>query len=208
MNNGNENYPYGPETQYPQQPGQDNQPPYQPNQTAYPQQQSLYGQVPPYQQQAPYGQQPYGQQPYGQMQSYQQPYGQAQPYRQAYPQRPQLRQGRGPGSGQAVTGMVMTVISIPLAIASGIFFWLGIYALIADAAALVLAIVGITLSASGGTKNMRAGYVRGGASIAGIVCGIIGIVLATVMFTCTGCTTIAYCNGASFQRTVNGFKIR
>ena len=33
-------------------------------------------------------------------------------------------------------------------------------------------------------------------------------VLATVMFTCTGCTTIAYCNGASFQRTVNGFKIR
>ncbi len=133
---------------------------------------------------------------------YQQPpYGQRQPYQQ----RPALRQEAGPGSRLAMIGMVMAILSIPAAIASGFLFFLGVYSLIIDGAALILGIVGLAVSVAGGTANIRAGFVRGGASIAGMVCGIVGVALATIMFSCTGCATIAYCNA---QNTLKNIRLR
>lgn len=89
--------------------------------------------------------------------------------------------------------MVLSVISIPAAITAGFLSFLGIVAFIINIIALGLGIVGLVMSASGGTKNMRAGYVRGGMSVAGIVCGIVGVSIAGLMLACTGCVTAAYC---------------
>ena len=210
MNNGNfddrYNDNYG-DNYSGQDPGQNDRTQY-PGQYQQPYQQQPYQQQ-PYQQQ-PYQQQSYQQQSYQQQsyqQQFQQQYGQpnrpAQPYR--YPQQRQLLKDSGPGSGQAIVGMVLSIISIPASILSGVFIYLGIYAMIIDAVALGLGITGLVMSAVGGSKNMRAGYVRGGASVAGIVCGIVGVSFGAVMLACTGCVSTAYCTAES---ALKSFKYR
>lgn len=156
-------YPYEqPQPQYPnpsdpyaggQYQGQSQYPPQQPP--------TVYGQP-------GYGEQPY-QQPYppAQQQMYppvQQPYPQNQSYQNPY--NPNLYSVPGAqssqGSGMAVAGLVLGIISI-------VFCWIPFVD-------LLIGIIGLVLSLLG-----RRSLSRRGIAIAGLVCSIIGLVLTVII---------------------------
>jgi len=150
--------PYNPQ-QPPQEPGA-NQPPTPPGSYPPP---PPYGQEPPqYGQQPPqYGQEPpqYGQQPpqYGQAPQYgQQPYGAPPPYGPGGPV--------GPSNTQGLVGMILGILSIPLACCPYLGFVLGV-------AGGVLGFLGRKKADAGLATNR-------GMALAGLICGAIGVVLS------------------------------
>jgi hypothetical protein len=108
----------------------------------------------------PYGQQPYGQQPYGQ-----------QPYPPAPYGPPPMPYGYGPqprrSNGKAVTAMVLGILSILLC-------WLFFF----DAA---LVIPGLIFSLIAMSETKGAGGSGRGMAVAGLICTLIGAVLATIL---------------------------
>lgn len=114
---------------------------------------------PPYGQQQPYGQSPYGQSPYGQHQPYGQvPYGQT-PYGQPY------GGFAPPKDGSATTAMVLGIVAV------GGAFICGITVLLSPVALIMGLSSKRRIDASGGRLGGR------GEAQAGFVLGIIGTVL-------------------------------
>lgn len=87
--------------------------------------------------------------------------------------------------GKAVAGLVLGIISIALA-------WWGITSLIA----LPMSIVGLCLSVSGG-KGLKAAGQPAGVATAGLVLGIIAVVLTAITFFTCGLCSICYAAGAA-----------
>lgn len=75
------------------------------------------------------------------------------------------------GKGQAIAGLVLGIVSLVLSFFGG---WLSIIALPA-------AIVGLVLSVVGG-KKMRANDQSTGLATAGLVIGIIAVVITAILF--------------------------
>ena len=101
--------------------------------------------------------------------------------------------GPGPGDGQAKTGMILGIISIVLSVVSDFMAFAPIVGVIMSVVALVAGIVGLVMAVKGGNANAKAGYPKGGAATAGIVCVIIGIVFSGISVACTGCWACAVC---------------
>ncbi len=92
------------------------------------------------------------------------------------------------GKGAAVAGLVLGIIALVLRIFLG--GWLGLVV-------LALSIVGLVLSVNGGKKLKAAGQPAGVAT-AGLVLGIIAVVLSALLFlTCDLCIICAVCAAAS-----------
>ncbi|MBQ4557848.1 MAG: hypothetical protein IJA61_00525 [Clostridia bacterium] len=84
------------------------------------------------------------------------------------------------GKGLAVSGMVLGIVSLVLC-------WFGVLAF----AALPLAIVGLVLSIVGG-KKLKANNAPSGIATAGLVIGIIAVVLTGIAFVSCGlCVVLA-----------------
>lgn len=91
------------------------------------------------------------------------------------------------GKGAAIAGLVLGIVALVLGFLGG---WLSIVA-------LPLAIVGLVLSVNGGKKLKAAGQASGVAT-AGLVLGIIAVVLTAIFFfTCGLCVICATCAAAS-----------
>ncbi|MER7439760.1 DUF4190 domain-containing protein [Micromonospora avicenniae] len=185
---------------YGQQPNQD---PTQPHDPYAPPPPAPYGQQPtsgqPYGQpqppQPPYGQQPTSGQPYGQQPTSGQPYGQpqppygqqptsgqpyGQPYQDPYGQQPQQPYGAAPtypNAGYPQTGgqnntlglvaMILGIASIPLACCP----YLGV----------PVGIAGIITGYLGRQKAERGQASNAGQAKAGLICGIVGVVLGILV---------------------------
>ncbi|HZC69385.1 MAG TPA: DUF4190 domain-containing protein [Jatrophihabitans sp.] len=125
---------------------------------------SPYGPPPP-----PYGNQPYGPGPYG---------GQPSPYQYPYMQQPGpygapppppyhgYTQPRSGSNGKAIAGLILGIASIVLCVLS---FFDG-----------VLVVLGLIFSLIGMNETKRTGGAGRGLAVAGLICSIIGAVLATV----------------------------
>jgi hypothetical protein len=120
---------------------------------------------PPPDAQAPYGQPSYGQPPYGPPSYGQPPYGQPPygPNQNPYGVPPQFAQKSG--NGKATAGLVLGILAI-------LMFWLTFFDAIFIITALIFAILGLNDSKVRGSGR--------GNAIAGIVCAVIGAVLAIV----------------------------
>jgi hypothetical protein len=182
--------PYGPSSPYGAapygQPGQ-GQPPYG---------QPPYGQPP--QGDAPYGQQPYGQPPYGGAPG-QPPYGGPPPYPGQYPG------GYGPpppgyaGYGPAKTGNGKAVAALVLGIVSIVFCWLSVLDVVPIILALVFGLIALSEAKSrpdGGGRSM---------AISGLVCCVIGAILATIV-TVKIVHAIDQCGGFNSSRSSTVFQ--
>lgn len=91
--------------------------------------------------------------------------------------------------GKAVAGLVLGIVSIVLGILGG---WLSVISLPA-------AIVGLCLSVSGG-KGLKAAGQPSGIATAGLVLGIIAVVLTAIFFfTCGLCTICVAAGGAAAE---------
>lgn len=91
--------------------------------------------------------------------------------------------------GKAVAGLVLGIVSIVLGILGG---WLSVISLPA-------AIVGLCLSVSGG-KALKAAGQPSGIATAGLVLGIIAVVLTAIFFfTCGLCTICVAAGGAAAE---------
>lgn len=85
------------------------------------------------------------------------------------------------GKGKAIAGLVLGIVGIVLAFL-GTFF---------SIASLPVSIVGLSLSVVGG-KQLRENNISSGIATAGLVLGIIAVVLSAIMFfTCGICTILA-----------------
>ena len=149
-----------------------------------------------YQQYPPYagGQPPYGQPPYG---GAQQPYGgqqpqQQQPYSGGYYPPPPWTQYPAPrtGNGRAIAALVLGIASI-------LFFWTSIFDIVPVVLAIVFGSIGVNDARRGGTGRSMA--------VSGIVCGVIGALLA-ITFTVVVYARIKPCldeydQGSSAQNT-------
>ena len=92
------------------------------------------------------------------------------------------------GKGAAVAGLVLGIVAIVLGFILG--GWLSLIP-------LALSIVGLVLSVNGGKKLKAAGQPAGIAT-AGLVLGIIAVVLTAIFFfTCGLCVICATCAAAS-----------
>lgn len=102
---------------------------------------------------------------------------------------PQIPQYDGPEPGRqlSMTGMILGIISIVLALICNLFAGVTVVANTIDTIAILCGIAGIVLGVMGGNQNASYGAPRGGMSIAGIVCGIMGILLGGVSLACIGC---------------------
>ena len=90
------------------------------------------------------------------------------------------------GKGLSITGMILGIVSLVLC-------WFGIASLVA----LPLAIVGLVLSCVGG-KKLKANNAPHGIATAGLVIGIIAVVLTGITFvTCGLCTLCVMCEAAA-----------
>lgn len=78
------------------------------------------------------------------------------------------------GKGQAIAGMVLSIVSL-------VICWFGLAAFIA----LPLAIIGLVLSVVGGKKLKENGQ-KSGIATAGLVLGIIATVLSSITFIACG----------------------
>ena len=78
------------------------------------------------------------------------------------------------GKGQSVAGLVCGIVSLTIC-------WLGYFAF----AALPLAIVGLILSVVGG-KKLKANGQKSGVATAGLVIGIIAVVICSIAFVTCG----------------------
>ncbi len=85
------------------------------------------------------------------------------------------------GKGQSIAGLVLGIVGIVFGFLNGWFAVLG----------LPVAIVGLVLSVSGG-KKLKANGIESGIATAGLVLGIIAVVLTAIMFfTCGLCVICA-----------------
>lgn len=91
------------------------------------------------------------------------------------------------GKGQAVAGLVMTIVGIVLSFLSGIF----------SVIALPVSIVGLVLAVSG-RKKLQANNLPSGIGTAGLVLGIIAVVISAIcFFTCGICILCASAGAAT-----------
>lgn len=92
------------------------------------------------------------------------------------------------GKGAAIAGLVLGIVALVLRIFLG--GWLGLVI-------LALSIVGLVLSINGG-KALKAAGQPAGIATAGLVLGIIAVVLSALLFlTCDLCVICAVCAAAS-----------
>ena len=123
--------------------------------------------------QDPYGQQPQGQNPYGQQPTPGQPYGQQPQGQDPYGQQPYPAGGYGqppaqPNNTLGLIAMITGIVGIVLAICCS---FLGV---IVGAAAVVLGFLG--------RKKVQEGQANNdGQAKAGLICGIVAVVLGIVM---------------------------
>jgi hypothetical protein len=177
--------PYGPSSPY--GPGPSGPSPYGPGPSGG---QAPYGP-------APYGQPPYGQPPYGP--PGQEPHGTPPPYPGQYPggygPPPPGYSGYGPArgsNGKAVAALVLGIASI-------ILFWLSVLDAVPVILALVFGLLGLSQSKS---RPDRAGRSM---AISGLVCCLIGAVLATI-FTVKIVHAINDCGGFNSNRSNTVFQ--
>lgn len=102
-----------------------------------------------------------------------------------------------PGKALSVAGLICGICSIVLSIiAIGLnivlmFTGMGVLPLVLNLMGLAsgaASIGGIIMSVVGGNKNINIGAPRGNIAVAGIVCGIVGLVLCGIGFVFTGCS--------------------
>ncbi len=85
------------------------------------------------------------------------------------------------GKGQAIAGLVLSIAGLVLGFLSGIFSILG----------LPCSIVGLVMAVTGG-KKLRANNMPSGIATAGLVVGIIAVVISAItFFTCGLCILCA-----------------
>lgn len=93
--------------------------------------------------------------------------------------------------GKAIAGLVLGIVSLVLG-------WWGILSLLA----LPMAIVGLVLSVMGG-KQLKAAGQPSGIATAGLVLGIIAVVLNGILFfTCGLCSLCATCGASAVEGAV------
>ena len=98
------------------------------------------------------------------------------------------------GKGAAIAGLVLGIAAIVLGFFGG---WLSIIA-------LPMAIVGLVLSIKGG-KALKAAGQPAGIATAGLVIGIIAVVLTAIwFFTCGVCALCVACKAKEAADAVNG----
>lgn len=95
--------------------------------------------------------------------------------------------------GKAVAGLVLGIVAIVLGFLGG---WLSVISLPA-------AIVGLCLSVSGG-KGLKAAGQPAGVATAGLVLGIIAVVLTAIFFFTCGLCTICAAAGTSALKSAAG----
>ncbi len=118
-----------------------------------------------------------------------------------------------PGKTLSVAGLICGVCSIVLSIiAVGLniilmFTGMSVLPLVLNLMGLAsgaAAIGGIIMSVIGGNKNINIGAPRGNIAVAGIICGVIGIILCGAGFVVTGCSACigqAVCTSATAVST-------
>ena len=92
-----------------------------------------------------------------------------------------------PGRQFAMVGMILGICSIGLALISGALAIQTGVATVMNVLSIISGIGGIILGVMGGNQNAAYGVPRGGMAAAGLVCGIIGLVLGGLAFACIGC---------------------
>lgn len=84
-------------------------------------------------------------------------------------------------------GKVMAIISLVLGILGILTGWVWGIGCILGIAAVILGVIS-------GNKSQAAGFPKSGVALAGLICGIVGILLGAG---CLACTICSVCNGAS-----------
>lgn len=98
------------------------------------------------------------------------------------------------GKGKAIAGLVCGIVGIVLGFLSGFF----------SIAGLPVSIVGLCLAVSGG-KQMKAAELPTGLGTAGLVVGIIAVVISAItFFTCGICVLCAAGAVAGLDSIING----
>ena len=99
------------------------------------------------------------------------------------------------GKGQSIAGLVLSIVGLVFGL---VFSWTGWLPLIA----LPMAIVGLVLSVVGG-KNLRANGQSTGLGTAGMVVGIIAVVISAItFFTCGLCTVCVASEAAALENAL------
>ncbi len=98
--------------------------------------------------------------------------------------------GDEPGRPVAMRGMILSICSVALALICNLFVGVPIAANIVNFVALACGVAGIVFGAMGGNQNISYNMPRGGMSWAGIILGIVGILMSGISFAC-----IAACSG-------------
>ena len=90
------------------------------------------------------------------------------------------------GKGKAIAGFVLSIVSLVLGLLSGVF----------SIVALPVSIVGLVLSIVGG-KQCKAAGEPSGLATAGMVIGIIAVVITTITFFSSGICVLAAIGAAA-----------
>ena len=98
--------------------------------------------------------------------------------------------GDEPGRPVAMRGMILGICSVALTIVAICFSGMTVVANIINIIALLCGIGGIVFGVVGGNQNVSYGAPRGAIATAGIVCGVLGILLSGAAF-----AIVAACSG-------------
>ena len=98
--------------------------------------------------------------------------------------------GDEPGRPVAMRGMILGICNVALTIVAICFSGMTVVANIINIIALLCGIGGIVFGVVGGNQNVSYGAPRGAIATAGIVCGVLGILLSGAAF-----AIVAACSG-------------